>query len=145
MPWNYLIDANKKAGLITAKGKKVVVIGGGDTGADCVGTAHRQGADCIVQIEIMPEPPKERLASQPWPTYPLIFKTASSHEEGGERRWSIATKEFKGNGKWLTGIKCMKVDAALKEIPGTEFEIEADLVLLALGFLNPEPIKGLED
>jgi glutamate synthase (NADPH/NADH) small chain len=141
---DYLVDANKKTGLFSAKGKKVVVIGGGDTGADCVGTAHRQGADCIVQIEILPEPPKARLTSQPWPTYPLIFKTSSSHEEGGERKWSVATKEFKSKNAKVKKLICVKVDAALKEIPGTEFEIEADLVLLALGFVHPEPVKGFE-
>ena len=137
---DYLIKPNN----IDAKGKKVVVIGGGDTGADCLGTAHRQGAACVVQIELLPEPPKERPADQPWPKYPFVFKTSTSHEEGGERRWSITTKQFKGVGGRVKGLVCAKVDAGLKEIPGTDFEIEADLVLLALGFLHPEPLKGLE-
>ncbi|MFA6431532.1 MAG: glutamate synthase subunit beta [Candidatus Margulisiibacteriota bacterium] len=120
-----------------AKDKKVVVIGGGDTGSDCVGTAHRQGADCVIQIEIMPKPSEERTDAYPWPKYPLILKTTSSHEEGGERKWSVMTKEFVGE-KSVRGIKCVQVDEKFKEVPGTEFEIEADLVLLALGFTGPE-------
>ncbi|MCU0641782.1 MAG: glutamate synthase subunit beta [Candidatus Margulisbacteria bacterium] len=128
---------------LDARGKKVVVIGGGDTGADCVGTAHRQGAACVVQIELLPEPPRERPAGQPWPKYPFIFKTSTSHEEGGERRWSITTKEFKGQKEKVNSLVCARVDSSLKEVPGTDLTIEADLVLLALGFLHPEPINGL--
>jgi glutamate synthase (NADPH/NADH) small chain len=124
----YLIKPNK----IDAKGKKVVVIGGGDTGADCVGTAHRQGAACVVQVELLPEPPKDRPADQPWPKYPFIFKTSTSHEEGGERKWGVETKEFLGQGSRVKGLRT-----------ATGQEIEADLVLLALGFLYPEPITGL--
>ncbi|MDD4179184.1 MAG: glutamate synthase subunit beta [Candidatus Margulisbacteria bacterium] len=147
----YLIQSNRRVAgekipagqLIDAKGKKVVVIGGGDTGADCVGTAHRQGAASVLQIEILAKPGECRPPEQPWPKYPFIFKTATSHEEGGERRWSILTKEFKSQNSKVKSIVCAKVDPKCKEIPGTEFEIEADLVLLALGFLNPEPIKGL--
>lgn len=142
----YLMQSNRKvAGMkihdsdnIDAKGKSVVVIGGGDTGSDCVGTANRQGAACVIQIELLPVPPKERSGKFPWPAYPLILKTSSSHEEGVERKWSIMTKKFAGKDSQVTGLKCMQVDEKLKEIPGTEFEIKADLVFLALGFLGPE-------
>ena len=135
----YLVQSNRKVAgekiplekLIDAKGKKVVVIGGGDTGSDCVGTAHRQGAACVVQIELL--------------TMPLILKTSTSHEEGGERHWSVMTKKFKAQNGKLKALECVKVDEKLKEIPGTEFEIEADLVILALGFLRQEikPEKGI--
>ncbi|MDD5382620.1 MAG: glutamate synthase subunit beta [Candidatus Margulisbacteria bacterium] len=146
---DYLVDANKQTGKLTAKGKKVVVIGGGDTGADCVHTAQRQGAASIKQIEILPKPPAQRPPEQPWPRY---FKALTGCEDGIEREWSVLTKEFTGcetstssvESLRVAGLKCVKVDAALKEMPGTEFEIDADLVLLALGFLRPEPIKGLE-
>jgi len=138
----YLVQSNRRVAgeeipadqLIDAKGKKVVVIGGGDTGADCVGTANRQGAASVLQIEILAKPGECRPPEQPWPKYPFIFKTATSHEEGGERRWSILTKEFKSQNLKVKSIVCAKVDPKCKEIPGTEFEIEADLVLLALGF-----------
>ncbi len=129
---------------IDAKGKKVVVIGGGDTGSDCVGTANRQGASCVVQIELMPKAPETRLEKQPWPTYPMLLKTTTSHEEGVARQWSILTKEFKGQGSRVKSLICVRVDASLKEISGTEFEIEADMVVLALGFLQPEH-SGLLD
>lgn len=142
----YLTQSNRRVqgarvkdeDLIDAKGKSVVVIGGGDTGSDCVGTANRQGASCVVQIELMPMPPKDRPETFPWPKYPLILKTSSSHEEGVTRKWSIVTKRFKGLGTGVSGLICAQVDEKLKEIPGTEFEIEADLVFLALGFLGPE-------
>jgi len=139
-----------------AKGKKVVVIGGGDTGSDCVGTANRQGAASVVQIELMPKPPECRTPGCEWPKYPLLLKTTSSHEEGCERNWSISTKGFKGSllhssnfggqarDQGIKSLMCMKVDEKLKEIPGTEFEIEADLVLLAMGFLHHEKIEGLQ-
>jgi glutamate synthase (NADPH/NADH) small chain len=132
---DYLVQANKKKEEITARGKKVVVIGGGDTGADCVGTASRQGASRVVQIEILPQPPKERPASQPWPKY---FRSLNSYDYEVMRLWSAATKEFKGQNSKVKSLACVKVDAGLKEIPGTEFEIEADLVILAMGFLRPE-------
>ena len=141
MQSNRVVAGNKIEGpeLINAKGKKVVVIGGGDTGSDCVGTANRQGASCVVQIELMPKPPEDRSEKYPWPTYPLILKTSSSHEEGATRQWSILTKEFLGlRDQGIKGLKCVQVDEKLKEIPGTEFTIEADLVFLAMGFLGPE-------
>ena len=132
---------------IAARDKDVVVIGGGDTGADCVGTSRRQGAKSITQIELLPEPPKERPADNPWPTWPVILRTSSSHEEGCLRLWSVRTKEFLGREVKVRGLKCVRLkwtdpDAAgrrtFKEIPGTEFELKADLVLLALGFLHVE-------
>ncbi|MFA5840060.1 MAG: glutamate synthase subunit beta [Candidatus Margulisiibacteriota bacterium] len=128
--------------IIDAKGKKVVVIGGGDTGSDCVGTANRQGAKCVVQIEVMPKPQECRTPSCPWPQYPILLKTTSSHEEGCERHWSIITKQFTGSGSRITKLLCAKADSKLQEIPGTDFEVEADLVILAVGFVHPEK-KGL--
>ena len=133
---DYLIDKS-----INAKGKRVVIIGGGDTGADCVGVAHRQGAKCVVQIELLPEPPKSRPVTTPWPKYPLIFKSSTSHEEGGERKWSILTKEFLGERNQVKQLLCVRFESQ-KEVAGSEFKIAADLVILALGFLHPEK-KGL--
>ncbi len=128
-----------------ARGKKVVVIGGGDTGADCVGTANRQGAASVVQIELLPKPPEARPLDQPWPKYPMILKTSTSHGEGCERLWAVSTKKFKGQNSKVKSLECVKVNAQLKEVPGTEFEIEADLVILALGFLHPEHGGMLEE
>ena len=152
---DYLMQSNRRAGgekilpdkLIDAKGKKVVVIGGGDTGADCVGTANRQGASCVVQIEVLPKPAECRTDSHPWPKYPLILKTTTSHEEGSERQWSILTKKFVGPNAHVKKISCVRVDFSqkddkgcpvMKEVAGSDFEIEADLVILAVGFLHPE-------
>ncbi len=134
---------------ITAKGKKVVIIGGGDTGADCLGTAHRQGAASVHQFEIMPRPPETRADSTPWPTYPLMFRVSSAHEEGGERVFSVNTEEFRGdeNGH----VRSVKVhEVAMKagkfeKIEGSDFELEADLVLLAMGFVGPEKDGLLTD
>ncbi len=136
--------------LIDAKDKRVVVIGGGDTGADCVGVAHRQGASCVVQIELLSSPPECRTQDYPWPKYPLILKTSTSHEEGAERRWSILTKRFIGEGGRVKKLSCVKVEfkkdekgcPEMREVKGSEFEMEADLVILALGFLHPQK-KGL--
>jgi len=155
---DYLIQANRRTSgievserdLIDAKDKRVVVIGGGDTGADCVGTAHRQGASCVVQIELLPKPSESRPLEQPWPKYPLILKTSTSHEEGGERLWSISTNKFIGENGQVKKLSCVRVEfekdtrgkPVMKEVKASEFEIEADLVLLALGFLHPEK-KGL--
>jgi glutamate synthase (NADPH/NADH) small chain len=125
---DYLVQPNR----INAQGKKVIVIGGGDTGADCVGTANRQGAASVSQLEILPKPPECRPLGQPWPKYPLIFKTSTSHEEGCERRWSVETREFLGRAGKLTGLRTT-----------TGCEIEADIAILALGFLRPETIPGL--
>lgn len=126
---------------ITAKGKKVVIIGGGDTGADCLGTAHRQGAARIHQFEIMPRPPETRAASTPWPTYPLMYRIASAHEEGGERVFSVNTEEFIGDDGRVTALKVHEVtmqDGKFVKVEGTDFDLEADLVLLAMGFVGPE-------
>ena len=133
---------------ITAKGKKVVIIGGGDTGADCLGTSHRQGAVSVHQFEIMPRPPETRADSTPWPTYPLMYRVASAHEEGGERVFSVNTEEFVGeNGR----VKSLKVHEVVMEngkfvkVEGSDFELEADLVLLAMGFVGPEKPGLLTD
>ncbi len=147
-------NAGLDEGQLDAKGKRVLVIGGGDTGADCVGTANRQGACCVVQIEVMPKPAECRTQDMPWPKYPMILKTSSSHEEGGERQWAVLTKRFIGEGAKVKKVSCVRVDFSqkddkgcplMKEIPGTEFEIEADLVLLAVGFLHPEHKSLLKD
>jgi glutamate synthase (NADPH/NADH) small chain len=149
---DYLIQSNKMVAgyripegeLIDAKGKKVVVIGGGDTGADCVGTANRQGASSVIQIELLPKPSERRPSDQPWPKYPLILKTSTSHGEGCSREWSVLTKEFIGENGQVIKLSCDRINPAMKEIPGSGFEIEADLVILALGFVHPEPIKELD-
>lgn len=128
--------------LITAKGKHVVVIGGGDTGADCIGTSRRHGAASITQIELLCAPPAERAATNPWPTWPQVMRTSTSHEEGCERLWSIGTKQIIGKNGRVTALQCIKLDwsdpKACKEIPGSEFELKADLVLLAMGFVHVE-------
>ena len=129
---------------ITAKAKHVLVIGGGDTGADCVGTANRQGAKSVTQIEIMPKPPVERTDAMPWPMWPTLYKESSSHKEGCERMWAVSTKKFEGESGAVKKVVCIKVEwisengkQRLQEIPGSEFEISADLVLLAMGFVAP--------
>ena len=126
---------------ITAKGKRVVIIGGGDTGADCLGTAHRQGAASVHQFEIMPRPPEERADSTPWPTYPLMYRVSSAHEEGGERVFAVNTERFLGGDGLVTGVRAHEVamsDGRFAKVEGTDFELEADLVLLAMGFVGPE-------
>jgi glutamate synthase (NADPH/NADH) small chain len=133
---------------ITAKGKKVVIIGGGDTGADCLGTSHRQGAASIHQFEIMPRPPEERADSTPWPTYPLMYRVSSAHEEGGERVFSVNTEEFVGADGKVTALKVHEVvmtDGKFVKVEGSDFELEADLVLLAMGFVGPERAGLLTD
>ena len=132
---------------ILARNKDVVVLGGGDTGSDCIGTARRQGARSVTQIELLPEPPAERPPEAPWPTWPAILRSSTSHEEGCERLWGIQTKEFLGRGIRVRGMRCVRLarsepDASgrrtFNEIPGSEFERKADLVLLALGFVHVE-------
>ena len=126
---------------ITAKDKKVVIIGGGDTGADCLGTSHRQGAASVHQFEIMPRPPEARADSTPWPTYPLMFRVSSAHEEGGERVFSVNTEEFVGRDGHVTGLKVHEVAMSggkFERVDGSDFELDADLVLLAMGFVGPE-------
>ncbi|WP_322612259.1 glutamate synthase subunit beta [Dermacoccus abyssi] len=144
----YLPQANRVAlggeveGQILATGKDVVVIGGGDTGADCIGTALRQGAKSVTSLEIMPQPGEERPANQPWPTYPMIFRVASAHEEGGERVYSASTKEIMGDADGnVTGLKIVEVtfeNGKFNEVEGSERVIPAQLVLLAMGFLGPQ-------
>jgi NAD(P)H-dependent glutamate synthase small subunit len=127
---------------IAAAGKRVVVIGGGDTGADCVGTSLRQGATAVTQFEIMPKPPPTRSESTPWPEWPYVLRSSTSHEEGGERRWNITTHAFLGQAGQVTGIRCAEVEwvtaengrRICRDRPGTEFLQPADLVLLAMGF-----------
>jgi glutamate synthase (NADPH/NADH) small chain len=126
-------------GQILATGKNVVIIGGGDTGADCLGTSIRQGAASITQLEIMPQPTDSRPNGQPWPTYPMIFRVSSAHEEGGDRVYAVSTTEVLGdeNGN-VRALKVVDVDAKFQPIEGTEREIPAELVLFAMGFLGPE-------
>jgi glutamate synthase (NADPH/NADH) small chain len=131
--------------FITAKDKNVVIIGGGDTGADCLGTAHRQGARSVTQFEILPRPPDERdPASNPWPLWPNIFRVSSAHEEGGVREYSVNTSHFSGVDGRVTTLHAARVEMVkeggrvnFKDVPGTEYAMEADLVLLAMGFLGP--------
>lgn len=132
---------------ITAEGKHVVVIGGGDTGADCVGTAHRQGAASVTQLEIMPKPGEDRAPHQPWPTFPMLYKVTSAHEEGGERVYSVSTTHFEGdedgNVQWLHLIEVEFTDGKLTQKPGTERRIPAQLVTLAMGFTGTDVKNGL--
>ena len=127
--------------FITAKDKHVVIIGGGDTGADCLGTSHRQGARSIVQFELLPKPPLDRAADNPWPNWPNIFRTSSAHEEGGGREYCVLTKSFTGRDGQVEQLHAVRVEFEgrnMREVPGSEFTINADLVLLAMGFLGPE-------
>jgi glutamate synthase (NADPH) small chain len=152
---DYLKQQNKRVGAmpvleedIFATGKNVIVIGGGDTGSDCVGTSNRHGATQITQFELLPQPPKDRTAFMPWPTYPMIMKTTSSHEEGCERQWAMATKEFIGDEKGnLKALKITQLEwkltddgrpARFVEVPGTEQVIACELALLAMGFVHPQ-------
>jgi glutamate synthase (NADPH/NADH) small chain len=145
-------DTVAESRFITAKDKHVVIIGGGDTGADCLGTAHRQGAKSVHQLELLPKPPAIRAADNPWPQWPNIFRVSSAHEEGGERIYSVSTTKFIGDDAGrvralaATQVQSVKEDGRLvfKPVPGTEFELAADLVLLAMGFTGAEP-KGLVD
>jgi glutamate synthase (NADPH/NADH) small chain len=128
------------AAPILATGKRVVIIGGGDTGADCLGTSHRQGAKSVHQFEIMPKPPDDRAPSTPWPLWPLQLRTESSHEEGGIRDWAIGTVQFTGDSSGnVTQLHAVRVGPPPKfeALPGSDFSVDVDLVLLALGFLGP--------
>jgi glutamate synthase (NADPH) small chain len=130
---------------IVATDRHVLVVGGGDTGSDCIGTAHRQGATEVANLEIMSRPPPVRDPSTPWPAWPLVFRSSSSHEEGGTRHFGVVTERFEGENGHVTRAHCAKVrleGGKFKKEPGTEFTIKADLVLLAMGFLFPSP-KGL--
>jgi glutamate synthase (NADPH/NADH) small chain len=138
-------------GTLSAKGKHVVVIGGGDTGSDCIGTSNRHGAASVTQFEIMPQPPAKENKPLVWPDWPLKMRTSSSHQEGCERDWSVQTKRAigdlnDGKGGKITALECVRVDwqlgnggqMKLVEVPGSEFTIKADLVLLAMGFVGPK-------
>ena len=133
-------------GQITAEGKDVVIIGGGDTGADCLGTALRQGARNVIQLEIMPQPSQERPPGQPWPTYPMLYRVSSAHEEGGERVYATSTVEFvgddHGNVSHLRAVEVTFTGGSLEQVPGTERLIPAQLVLLAMGFTGV-PVEGV--
>lgn len=142
LPLQNKIDAGDTvSNQILATGKDVVIIGGGDTGSDCVGTSNRQGAKSVTQIELLPKPPVQRPDNAPWPFWPTILRTSSSHEEGIERKWSVNTKLFKGNEKGeVTSLHCTEIkfeNGKIVDVPGTEFELKADLVLIAAGFVHP--------
>ena len=133
-------------GQISAEGKRVIILGGGDTGADCLGTAHRQGAEIVHQFELLPEPPEERPDDNPWPRWPMILRTSGAHEEGGVRDYNIMTKSLTGENGQVSQLHAVRVDWTrgengrfqMSEVPGSEFSVDADLVLLAMGFLHPE-------
>ncbi len=139
-------DVTRDDEFITAAGKRVVILGGGDTGADCLGTVHRQGAVSVHQFELLPRPPDERARDNPWPQWPNIFRVSSAHEEGGERVYSVSTQRFTGDAEGrVNQLQAVTVEMIrdggrmdFKPIPGTEFALDVDLVLLAMGFLGPE-------
>ncbi|HUR14097.1 MAG TPA: glutamate synthase subunit beta [Mycobacteriales bacterium] len=145
VPSNRVQEGDLETPPITAAGKHVVIIGGGDTGADCLGTAHRQGAASVTQLEIMPEPPKGRAPSTPWPGWPLLYRTSSAHEEGGERVFSVSTQRFVGKDGAVEGIALVEVDSSFAPVPGTERTLPAQLVLLAMGFTGPQTEGLLTD
>ena len=154
----YLPQQNRKlagesvADQISAEGKRVVILGGGDTGADCLGTAHRQGAEIVRQFELLPEPPAERTDDNPWPQWPQVLRTSGAHEEGGVRDYNILTKSLSGEGGQVSQLHAVRVNWTkgdngrfqMSEVPGSEFSVDADLVLLAMGFLHPEHDGMLE-
>ena len=152
---DYLTQQNKRGagddetaaapnGTITAAGKHVIVIGGGDTGADCIGTATRQGAASILQLEILPKPPDKENKALTWPDWPLKLRTSPAHEEGADRDWAVLTRRAVGTGR-VQALECVRVEwakgadgrFAMRDVPGSTFELKADLVLLAMGFLGP--------
>jgi glutamate synthase (NADPH/NADH) small chain len=145
-PSNLVQEGALAASPISAKGKHVIIIGGGDTGADCLGTAHRQGAASVHQLEILPEPPSDRMATNPWPIWPLILRTSAAHEEGGARVFSVTTTEFVDDGSGaVRALRGHEVESRLdggrpvfEPVPGSEFELPCQLVLLAMGFVGTE-------
>jgi glutamate synthase (NADPH/NADH) small chain len=144
---NQVVAGDRVAGQIVATDKRVIILGGGDTGSDCLGTSNRQGARSVHQLELLPRPPEERSAGMPWPFWPMVLRTSSSHEEGVIRDWSVSTKRFSGDAQgnvkklhavrieWRTGENGRP---QMVEVPGSEFELDVDLALLALGFVGPE-------
>ena len=134
-------------GSLTATGKHVVVLGGGDTGSDCVGTSNRQGALSVTQLEIMPKPPEKEDKALTWPDWPMKLRTSSSHQEGVERDWAVLAKRVLGDGEKVTGLECVRVEwvsGQMQEMVGSEFTIPADLILLAMGFVGPKKAGLLE-
>jgi len=152
-PSNLVREGVLASAPISAKGKRVVIIGGGDTGADCLGTAHRQGAASVHQLEIMAEPPSDRLAENPWPLWPLILRTSAAHEEGGARLFSVTTTEFVDDGSGaVRALRGHTVEmrteggrTVFEEVPGTHFELECELVLLAMGFVGTERRNAVDE
>ncbi len=144
LPWGNKQALNEldQAPGIDARGKHVVILGGGDTGADCLGTAIRQGAASVTQLEIMPRPTEERSSAQPWPTYPMIYRVSSAHEEAGERLYAVSTEQFLGDGdgnlRALQLVETEFINGKFEKVVGSEREIPADLVFLAMGFIGPE-------
>jgi glutamate synthase (NADPH) small chain len=135
---NRVCEGDAVTNQILASGKNVIIIGGGDTGADCVGTSHRQGARSVTQFELLPKPPETRSPSTPWPLWPMQLRVESSHEEGGTRDWSVSTVRFTGDEQGnVKQLHAARVSPKLETVPGTEFTLEADLVLLAMGFTGP--------
>jgi glutamate synthase (NADPH/NADH) small chain len=147
-PANEVQEGTRQSWPITAHGKDVVIIGGGDTGADCLGTAHRQGARSVTQLEILPQPPESRADSTPWPMWPLMMRTSSAHEEGGERMFSVNTVQFLGDDAGVvSGLELVDVelvDGRFTPVEGTSRILPAQLVLLAMGFVGPQR-EGLLD
>lgn len=143
---NRVLAGERIDGQISAEGKRVIILGGGDTGADCLGTAHRQGAEIVHQFELLPEPPETRPYDNPWPRWPMILRTSGAHEEGGVRDYNILTKSLSGVNGQVSQLHAVRVDWTrgengrfqMAEVPGSEFSVDADLVLLAMGFLHPE-------
>ena len=155
MAMEYLTQQNRRlagssfspSDTITAEGKRVVILGGGDTGADCLGTAHRQGAEIVYQLELLPQPPENRRPDNPWPQWPQVLRTSPAHEEGGMRDYNVLTKGFSGRNGRVEELNAVRVEwgapdesgrPAMIEVPGSEFSIGVDLVLLAMGFVHPE-------
>ncbi len=143
LPWsNKVQEGDLEESPLDVEGQHVVIIGGGDTGADCLGTAHRQGAASVTQLEIMPRPPEERPSSQPWPTFPMTYRVSSAHEEGGERMFAVSTEHFEGDAdghvRALHLVDVEFVDGSFQPVAGSKRSIPADTVLLAMGFTGPE-------
>ena len=139
---------------ITAEGKRVVILGGGDTGADCLGTAHRQGAEVVYQLELLPEPPAQRDTNNPWPEWPTTMRSSPAHEEGGIRDYNALTKSFTGVDGKVNELHAVRVDwsilgdngrPVMNEVPNSGFELKVDLVLLAMGFLHPQHLGLVEE
>jgi glutamate synthase (NADPH/NADH) small chain len=147
VPSNRVQEGDLQKSPIDAEGKDVVIIGGGDTGADCLGTALRQGARSTTQLEIMPRPPEERPDSTPWPTWPLVYRTSSAHEEGGERLFSVNTQRFVGDDGAVAGLELVDVELVagrFEPVEGSARVLPAQLVLLAMGFTGPQRTGLLE-